>query len=75
MAVNKFVYEEGDFIEVEAIELSRNRKGIRVIQYRMVPAGRRIAEILECENHDIKWAFRKYGIHKRRITKGRELVG
>ena len=76
MAVSKFVYADSDIIEIEKREFNpRLGECIRAIQYSVLPSGQRqIKNILECTKADVKYAFRKYGVHLRRITKGREYL-
>ncbi len=78
----KWTFQENDTVAIELVtsryDFMWNGK-YRAIQYRPSVANNGVAfdqivNIIEFTHHDLKWALRSFGIAKKRITSGAELL-
>lgn len=78
MQHKKFEYTEKSSISIERVmggyADSAPQDKIRVIHYAVMGDLNQIADIFECRFEDISWAFRKFGVKRRLITKGKDIL-
>lgn len=78
MQHKKFTYTESSSIAIERVmggqAESTPQDKIRVIHYGVADNLNHIADIFECRFEDIAWAFRKMGVKRRLITKGKDIL-
>lgn len=78
MKHKKFIYTESSSISIERVmgghAESTPQDKIRVIHYSKAGSLDHIADIFECRFEDIAWAFRKMGVKRRLITKGKDIL-
>ena len=78
MKHKKFTYTETSSIAIERVGGGHAEQipldKIRVIHYAVRDDINQIADIFECRFEDIAWAFRKMGVKRRLITKGKDIL-